>query len=200
MARLAIADPPYPPQFSVRYDDVRDPAGRITTRSRATRWYGDTGEKGTNAPKPADFHPEANEWDHLERHRQLIVQLVAQYDGFALATTPDGLGAYHPLPVAARVMAWVRTRPQPGGHRLHSMWEAVVLLTPAERRPRASGLRVPDVLTTPAPAIGFAGSKPAEWTRWVLDAMGYDPETDTVHDMFPGSGAVTNALAQGVLL
>lgn len=199
MARLAIADPPYPPQFSVRYD-VADPRGRLTTRSRATRWYGDTGEKGPNAPRPADFHPEAAEWDSLPRHRQLLEQLVDDYDGWAIATTQDGLGAYHPLPVEAHVMAWVRTRSQPSGGRLHSMWEAVIVLPPRGRRARTEGMRVPDVLTTAAPRADFAGSKPPEWTRWVLDALGHDPDTDTVDDLFPGSGAVGHAINQGVLL
>jgi hypothetical protein len=44
------------------------------------------------------------------------------------------------------------------------------------------------------------GAKPRAWTRWVLDMLGYDPESDTVDDLFPGSGAVSNELAQGVLL
>jgi hypothetical protein len=33
----------------------------------------------------------------------------------------------------------------------------------------------------------------------VLDALGYDAETDTVDDLFPGSGSVSAAVAQGVL-
>lgn len=61
--RLAIADPPYPPQFSER----RDLAGggvRVTSRSRARRWYGD----GTRAAgdRQADHHPDAGEWDDPE--------------------------------------------------------------------------------------------------------------------------------------
>jgi hypothetical protein len=38
------------------------------------------------------------------------------------------------------------------------------------------------------------------WTRWILDALGYDAEVDTVDDLFPGTGAVTAAVSQGVLL
>jgi hypothetical protein len=30
--------------------------------------------------------------------------------------------------------------------------------------------------------------------------LGYDPETDTVDDLFHGSGAVAREIAQGVLL
>jgi hypothetical protein len=34
----------------------------------------------------------------------------------------------------------------------------------------------------------------------VLDLLGYDPDTDTVDDLFGGSGAVTAEINQGVLL
>lgn len=43
----------------------------------------------------------------------------------------------------------------------------------------------------------FIGAKPQAWVEWVLDALGYDPTADTVDDLFPGSGAVGAALAQG---
>jgi hypothetical protein len=198
--RLAIADPPYPPQFSERRDAAGDLA-RITARSRSVRWYGEQpGTVRTNpgGTRPADFHPAAAEWDTLGRHRQLLEDLVTSYDGWAIATTPDGLGAYHPLPVSARVMAWVKTRAIPGGHRIQSTWEAVIVLPPEGRRSRFAGARVQDTLTTPTPQ-GFVGMKPPEWTRWVLAALGYDPQTDSVADLFPGSGAVSHAIAQGVL-
>lgn len=182
--RLAIADPPYPPAYAVRYD-VADPAGRLTTRSRATRWYGDQ-------------HPDAADFDRLEIHQQLMHRLIDTYDGWAIATTPDGLGAYHPLPAEARIMAWVRSTAQPGGQRLISAWEPVIIYTPPTRRARTTGPRMRDVLTTAVPQTDFTGAKPAAWTHWVLEALGHQPD-DTVHDIFPGSHAVTHALAQEVL-
>jgi hypothetical protein len=183
MSRLAIADPPYPPMFSVRRD-LAAGGERLTSRSRATRYYG--------------VHPDAAVWDNLDQHRQLLAQLLDEFDGWAIATTPDGLGAYHPLPVACRVMAWARPRAMPGAGRLHSMWEPVIVYTPEGRRSRAGG-RVPDLLVEAVPSTGFVGAKPARWTRWVLDALGHDPETDTVTDLFPGSGAVGHEAAQFVL-
>lgn len=48
------------------------------------------------------------------------------------------------------------------------------------------------------PHTHIRAGKPAAWTRWVLDALGYDPAVDEVHDLFPGSGAVT-AAADGML-
>lgn len=192
--RLAIADPPYPPLFGERFDVV-DGGSRLTVRSRARRWYGD-GTRAKTDSKPADFHPDAGDWDDLSEHRRLIEHLTAEYDGWAIATTPDGLGAYHPLPVSARVAVWNRPNAMPGGSRLMSMWEAVIVFVPEERRIRGDVVR--DVLTASAPRLGFAGAKPPAWTRWVLSMLGYDPATDTVDDLFPGSGSVA-AAADGML-
>lgn len=195
--KLAIADPPYPPQFAERADTAAGPP-RVTMRSRALRWYGDGPRAATDTP-PADFHPDAGRWDDLSEHRRLMLELIENYDGWAIATTPDGLGAYGPLPISARIMAWVRPNGMPGGSRLvFSRWEPVIVFVPESRRHRDEGMRVSDVLVAAAPRIGFAGAKPAEWTRWVLDALGYAPGADTVTDIFPGSGSVS-AAADGML-
>lgn len=194
--RLAIADPPYPPQFSER----RDLAGggvRIVSRSRARRWYGD-GPRDRGGSGPADFHPDAGEWDDPARHRQLLAQLLDEFDGWAIATTPDGLSCYHPLPVPARIMAWTRPRAMPTAHALTSSWEPVIVYIPEGRRARRDYGQIPDVLTASPPGAGFVGAKPAVWTRWVLSALGYDPAVDELVDMFPGSGAVA-AAADGLL-
>lgn len=200
MARLAIADPPYPPHRTIRYDV---PGGRVVERSRARRWYGD-GTRGHNDPAPADFHPDAGEWDDPARHHELLEHLVATYDGWAIATTPDGLEAYRPWPLDCNVLAWVKPNSIPGGHRLRASWEAVLVSIPKDRRARRRGFeslqQISDVLTCPPPAAGFAGAKPEQWTRWVLDVLGYDSATDTVDDLFPGSGAVSAAVLQEVLL
>ncbi len=179
--RLAIADPPYPPFVGA--------GGR---KNRASRWYGSGQLSRTDVPP--DSHPGAHEWDDPARHRQLVNDLLRDYDGFAIATSPDGIEAYRPLPSEVRLLAWIKPNAQPGSHRLRSMWEAVILYPPAGRRSNRGGVgATPDVLTAPAPR-GFRGAKPAEWTEWVLAALTYDAATDTVDDLFPGSGAVTSAL------
>jgi hypothetical protein len=195
--RLAIADPPYPPLFAERHDTA-DGLPRLTARSRALRWYGD-GTRGHSDPAPADLHPDSGIWDDLTEHRRLLLRLVDEFDGWAIATTPDGLQAYLPLPVSARIMAWHRPNAMPGGGRIASYWEPVIVFTPVGRRARHDGERVKDVLTAGTTGSGFAGSKPPQWTRWVLDALGYDPQTDEVVDLFPGSGAVA-AAADGLLI
>lgn len=204
--RLAIADPPYPPQFGERYDTA-DGSPRYTARSRARRWYGD-GPKDRGGAAPADFHPDAGDWDDPARHRALLEQLLDEYDGWAIATTPDGLDHYRPLPIPARLMVWHKLRPMPTAHRIATSWEPVILYPSRARRARPRSLddgrvyaeQIPDVLRAAAPGAGFAGAKPAAWTRWILDALAYDPDEDTLDDLFPGSGAVAAAAAQGVLL
>lgn len=180
-ARLAIADPPYPPMVAA--------GGR---KRRASRWYG-TGLAASDAI--ADVHDQAHDWDNPVTHRALLERLIHEYDGFALATSPDGIAAYGQLPAAVRIMAWVKPNAQPGAHRLRSNWEPVLLMPPAGRRSNRGGVgQISDVLTVNTPRVGFVGAKPAEWTRWVLEAMSYNPDTDTVDDLFPGSGAVTTAV------
>lgn len=40
---------------------------------------------------------------------------------------------------------------------------------------------------------GVVGAKPEAWTRWVLDLLGAE-RSDTIDDLFPGSGAVAAAV------
>lgn len=177
--RLAIADPPYPPHRNGRHP-------------RASRWYGS--QQLSAIDKPADVHPDAAEWDEPERHRRLLLDLADQYDGWAIATSADGVRFYEPLPSEARIMAWVKPNAQTGSHRLHSLWEAVIVFPPAGRRSNRNGVgMVPNVLTACVRPVGFIGSKPPEWTRWVLDALGHR-DGDEVVDLFPGSGAVSAVL------
>lgn len=183
--KLAIADPPYPPFV-----------GSGGRKNRASRWYG-TGQR-SRKDRPADVHAGAAEWDDPARHRLLLEELFAEYDGFAIATSPDGLAAYGPLPSAARIMAWVKPNAMPGSHRLRSSWEAVILFPPCGRRSNRGGVgMISDVLIEPYPR-GFRGRKPEAWTRWVLAAMSYDADTDTVVDLFPGSGSVAHAVEKGL--
>lgn len=179
--RLAIADPPYPPYTGT--------GGR---KPRGSRWYG-ADHRGNNR-SAADLHPAADEWESPERHRLLLLDLEANYDGWAIATAPDALEIYAPLPVGVRIGVWVKPNGIPGSHRLRSVWEPIIIRVPAGRRRNVGRGAIPDVLTAPSPRTGFAGAKPEAWTHWVLDAFSYDPGADIVEDLFPGSGAVAAAV------
>lgn len=174
--KLAIADPPY--------------------LGRAVRWYGEGGRASGGGLHRADVHPDAAEWDDPETHRALVRRLEGDFDGWALAASPDSLPLYLAEAPAVRVMVWHKRNAVPSGSRIRACWEPVLISTP--RTSRAFGVPVNDVLDAPAPGGGFAGAKPAAWTRWVLAALGYDPETDEVADLFAGSGSVTAELRQGV--
>jgi hypothetical protein len=186
--RLAIADPPYPP---IRAAHPRN------DKPRASFWYGDSlPTSGTNMPR-ADHHAAAIEWDDPARHRALLEQVDAEYDGWAIATAHDGLRCYGELPRGARVMIWHRPNGGVGAARIRNVWEAVIIRPPNGRlSSRLMGGQIPDLLTCPSPRVGFAGSKPAEWTRWILRCLGYDPRVDTVDDLFPGSGLVSDVIRE----
>jgi hypothetical protein len=182
--KLAIADPPY--------------------FGRADRWYGNGCGVARGEGKP-DFHPEAAVWDEPESHIQLAQSLLDDFDAFALCGNVDSLPLY--LNVmgdrvlqrgGVRVGVWHRPNAVPSGSRIQSAWEPVVFYIPESRRGRKVGMLVSDTLIAPAPS-SFVGSKPPAFTRWVLAMMGYDPDIDTVSDLFNGSGAVI-AAADGMMV
>jgi hypothetical protein len=184
--RLAIADPPY--------------------LGRADRWYGNgrgsgrvTSVPGRPAKKP-DYHPEAAQWDSLGKHLTLMAELAETYDGWAIAGTAESGALLLPsAPKGSRIAPWVRTNAMPAGARVINTWESVVFYVPPSRRERIAGQSVRDALVTSVPDQKFLGSKPAEWTRWVLAMLGYDPQEDEVDDIFTGSGAVAAAV-DGMLI
>jgi hypothetical protein len=193
--KLAIADPPYPPHRATRRDRPGGPE-RLVVRSRARRWYGD-GTRAMN-DRAADYHERAGEWDAAATHWALLEDLLDNYDGWAIATSMDGLDYYRPLPVPTTTMIWHKPNSHDGEGRVRATLEAVIVRIPEARRARR-GHQVEPFLCAGVQA-GFPGRKPEAWTRWVLDALGYDPAVDDLVDLFPGSGSVAAAAAQGVLL
>lgn len=174
---MAIADPPY--------------------LGRASRWYGVGGRGSGGGTHRADEHPAAAEWDNPARHVELVRSLRSTYGAWAIAAAPDSLPLYLAEIPDARVLIWYKRNGVPSGARVRGCWEPVLICTP--RRAYGTGRATNDVLDAPAPSGSFAGSKPAAWTRWVADALGFDPDRDTITDLFAGSGRVAAELAQGVL-
>ncbi len=187
--RLAIADPPY--------------------LGVAARWYGASREeRKTFASRDrlrdrptGDRRADANAWDDPEKHRRLVARLNDDFDGWAVALRWQSLPAYLGwVPEGTRICVWHKPNGVPSSSRIRTTWEPVLIWVPIGRRLWGEGPAVTDVLTCNVPPNGFVGAKPAAWTRWVLDVLGYDPHEDTVTDLFPGSGAVSSEIAQGVLL
>lgn len=186
--KLTIADPPYLGRADRWYG-----AGRGGGRTRADGNYVKNGRK-------PDLHPDAAEWDSPERHQQLIADLERDFDGWALAGAADSLQVLpEAAPPRARIGVWAKRNSIPGGSRVLNRWEPVLFRVPDERRDRSTGLAVSDILISATNTRqGFLGSKPPEWTRWVLGLLGYQPDVDELTDVFPGSGIVAR-VAEGYL-
>ena len=154
--------------------------------------------------RPADFHPDADEWDTLERHEELVHQLIDNYDGWVIAMAHDNLRDYLPMiptRIPVKVVIWNKPQSMPGGGRVQNVYEPAIVRIPEGRRSSSGvGLQTKDLVTISRINNGFPGAKPPSWTRWVLEVMGYDPASDTVDDLFSGSGAVSDELRQGVLV
>lgn len=136
-------------------------------------------------------HPDyAGEVDHVE----LIERLEADYDGWVLNTSSPALHDVLPLcPSDARVMAWVKPfaafkRNVPVAYS----WEPVIVK--ACRKPVVSGRTVMrDYIAEPITMKrGLVGVKPDAVCRWMFEVVGAEP-TDEMDDLFPGSGAITDA-------
>lgn len=132
-------------------------------------------------------HPDfAGEVDHAE----LIGRLCRDYpDGWALSTSGISIQPVLALcPPDVRVAVWHCTnQPHPGAARgWWWSWEAVIV---RGGRPGP----VCNVLTC-AQEGKFIGGKPPAFTRWMLELLGAEGD-DQIDDLFPGSGAVTRAIA-----
>ena len=182
--RLAIADPPYLGRAALWY------GGKGRNKGRAGRARG----RDDLAP---EYHADAARWDNPDAHRDLIAQLHASFDGWALAASAKTLPLIaSAIPDRARIAIWEVTNAIPDGSRVSSRWEPVIVRVPEGRRAHGSGTAVPDLIRAPHPVSGFVGAKPTRWVEWVLDMLGYRSDEDTIADLFPGSGSVTSAAAQ----
>jgi hypothetical protein len=151
-------------------------------------------------------HPDyAGEVDHAE----LIPDLLARFpDGWALSTSVRALPAVLRLcPDRALVCCWLKraTSPPMGDHRMYS-WEPVILcdtpnpVVPTRMHCEANTAQY----TFRAKGVEYVvGAKPQAFSFWLFAAMGLRPDDEFV-DLFPGSGAVTEAWnawrAQGQLV
>lgn len=162
--RFAYADPPY--------------------LGCAVKFYGD--------------HPEAAVYDTLDGHRKLIDRLVAEFpDGWAYSLTSSSLQAILPLcPDDVRIGAWVKPfHVYKKGVRPAYAWEPLIYRggrQVAVAPPKGGQAVTPKdfVAANITMKKGTIGAKPPEFCYWLFELMGLDPTTDTLVDIFPGSGAV----------
>ena len=140
-------------------------------------------------------HPDyAGEVDHAE----LLARLDDEYDGWCLHTSsvalPVLLGYATAIGIDGyRIMAWVK--PFAAFKRNVSVayaWEPV-LVKPA-RKPVVTGRMVMRDFMSESITLrrGLSGAKPERVCHWLFEVMGCQPD-DELHDMYPGSGAVSRA-------
>lgn len=146
-------------------------------------------------------HPAALDWNDPRAHVALVERLENECDGWVLHlnATPANIALYAPLAVAAdaRWCSWRKgfaafKRNVPVAYA----WEPV--LVKAARKPVVSKrLTMRDWIDTDIQESitlrrGLTGAKPESVCHWAFELMGARPDDD-LDDLFPGTGAVTNA-------
>lgn len=158
MARIAIADPPYPGCAHL-YRGHPDYAGEVD-------------------------------------HAALIKRLESNFDGWALHSSSTAMRLIVPLlPENVRIMSWVK--PFAAFKRNVSVayaWEPIFVK--AARKPVVSGRTIMRDWFAHNITLrkGLTGVKPEALCHWVFEVLGASPD-DELHDLFPGTGAVTKAWA-----
>jgi hypothetical protein len=145
-------------------------------------------------------HPEAAVWDEKQTHLDLIARLSDEFpDGWALSCNPRDLTWLLPgCPDDVRVGAWVKPF---AAFKVNVnpayTWEPLIFR--GGRKRTRDDLTVKDHLVQVITLKrGLTGAKPAQFNRWVADLLGYR-EGDELVDLYPGTGGMGAALAQGVL-
>jgi hypothetical protein len=156
--------------------------------------YADPPYPGMAAKHYVDHPDYAGEVDH----RALLAMLDSEFDGWLLHTSstalPEVIGHALDLGLTGyRVMAWVKPwaafkRNVPVAYA----WEPV--LVKAGRKPRVSGRIVSRDWIAEGMTMrrGLAGAKPEAVCWWAFEMLGAEPDDELV-DLFPGTGAVTDA-------
>jgi hypothetical protein len=127
-------------------------------------------------------------------HKELIDRLEKEFDGWILHTASTTLNQVLPLtPSNSRLMAWVK--PFAAFKRNVSVayaWEPVMVK--AARKPVVSKRLVNRDWLAEGITMkkGLTGAKPEKVCHWLFEMVGAHPEDELV-DLFPGTGAVTDA-------
>lgn len=138
----------------------------------------------------------AGEIDHAE----LIERLQSEYDGWILhaAATPKSMAVLAPLVEkieGARWMSWVKGFAAfKKNVSVAYAWEPVIVKV--ARKPVVSKRLVMRDWIQESITLrkGLTGAKPEAVCHWAFEMVGAHPDDD-LHDIYPGTGAVTKAWA-----
>jgi hypothetical protein len=147
-------------------------------------------------------HPEGDRpfdgqcWNDLHTHELLIDWLDESYpDGWALSCSSSSLRyMLYFSPDGTRTGSWVKPFAsfKPGINPGYC-WEPLLF-----KGGRRLGRDVDTVRDYVSANIvlerGTKGAKPEAFCNWVMDLLGYDPQQDSIDDLFHGSGAFSRAI------
>lgn len=133
-------------------------------------------------------------------HAQLIERLQSEFDGWVLhaAATPKSMAVLAPLVESiegARWMSWVKGFAAfKKNVSVAYAWEPVIVK--AARKPVVSKRLVMRDWIQESITLrkGLTGAKPEAVCHWAFEMVGAHPDDD-LHDLYPGTGAVTKAWA-----
>lgn len=158
--------------------------------------YADPPYHGMGKKMYSPYHSEAHVWDDKESHMALLSRLCDEFpDGWALSCNPRDLSWLLPhCPEDSRIAVWCKTYHQIRPTSTQFAWEPVIFRT-AKKAPKRPMVR--DWISGPASRKkGLPGAKPHYFNRWILDLLIFNDQTDTLVDLFPGSGGMALALKE----
>lgn len=160
--------------------------------------YADPPYLGLAAKFYGHLHPDAADYDKPEAHQALIERLCAEFDGWALSLhLPSLRTILNICPEDVRVGAWVKPFASFKKNVTRAWaWEPIILWggrqIPTTQNTMRDWIEAPAIAESITLRRGFTGAKPAAVTRWIFDWLNMQPDDEFI-DMFPGSGAVTEA-------
>lgn len=142
-------------------------------------------------------HENAADYDNPSTHAILISRLCDEYsDGWAMSASSPSLNTLLPMcPKGTRIAVWVKPfaifKPGVG---LAYAWEPVFVY--GGRKIARDQKTVRDWLAENITLKkGLTGAKPPRFCRWVFSMLNAQPG-DTLDDIFPGTGIVSEEFAQ----
>jgi hypothetical protein len=143
-------------------------------------------------PGMSHFYKDHPDYGGEVNHAELIERLEREYDGWILHTASTTMLEVWALCPDARPLVWVKPFASfKKNVTLAYAWEPVLV-----KGWRKRGIDRPTVRDWFAENItlerGLTGAKPERVCHWLFEAMGMETQ-DELHDLFPGSGAVTRA-------
>jgi hypothetical protein len=155
--------------------------------------YADPPYLGVAAKHYGHLHADAADYDDPLTHKRLIERLSDENDAWALSMSEPSLKVLLPwCPDDCRTGAWVKPFASFKANVTHAhAWEPVVFRF-SRRRTRAQDTWRDFVICPITLKRGFTGAKPDPVCFWIFEGLNLLPG-DMFADLFPGSGAVTDA-------